>query len=133
MSNAQSQVENRKSKIGNLLLALLTFWLVGCERPATTSSERGTPSAGPPAVPWFEDATTRSGVVFTHEVETSGRYLFAESMGSGAACLDFDNDGRLDLYLIHNVGPAAAATNRLFHQEADGRFKDVSAGSGLER
>jgi hypothetical protein len=53
-------------------------------------------------------------------------------MGSGAALLDYDNDGRLDVYLIQNGGPKSQSTNRLFHQEADGRFKDVSAGSGLD-
>ena len=95
----------------------------GCEK-------RSVPVPG--STRFFEDATEKSGVRFVHEVETSGRYLFPESIGSGAAALDFDNDGRLDLYLIHNAGPAARATNRLFHQEADGRFADVSAGSGLD-
>jgi hypothetical protein len=53
-------------------------------------------------------------------------------MGSGAAFLDFDNDGRLDLYLIHNVHPSASFTNRLYQQQPDGSFKDVSPGSGLD-
>ena len=69
---------------------------------------------------------------FIHEVETSGHILFSESIGSGAAFLDFDNDGRLDIYLIHNVNPSAPAKNRLFHQQSNGHFKDVSAGSGLD-
>jgi hypothetical protein len=101
---------------------------------------------------WFEDFTGPSGIAFVHEVETSGHYLFSESIGSGGAFLDFDNDGRLDVYLIHNVAPSApamgapavgapavgapagsaSATNRLFHQQPDGRFQDVSAGSGLD-
>jgi hypothetical protein len=96
-------------------------------------------------------------VNFVHQAETSGRYLFSESIGSGAAFLDFDNDGRLDLYLIHNVGPSSVgpssvavadqtenlahrslplrrvdATNALYQQQADGSFSDVSAGSGLD-
>jgi hypothetical protein len=81
---------------------------------------------------WFEDFTVRSGIAFTHQVETSGNYLFSESMGSGGAFLDFDNDGRLDVYLIHNVHPSTPATNRLYRQQPDGRFADVSAGSGLD-
>jgi hypothetical protein len=52
--------------------------------------------------------------------------------GSGAALLDFDNDGRFDLYFVHNAGPESAARNRLFHQTTDGRFEDVSFGSGLD-
>ncbi len=82
--------------------------------------------------PWFEDISVRSGIRFVHEATTSGQHLFFESMGSGAAMLDFDNDGRLDLYLIHNVHRSTAATNRLFRQQPDGTFKDVSSGSGLD-
>src|SRR5207245_1761146 len=37
----------------------------------------------------------------------------------------------LDIYLIQNGGPAGSR-NRLFHQEPDGRFRDVSKGSGLD-
>src|SRR4029077_17573959 len=58
-------------------------------------------------------------------------YFMPQIMGSGAALFDFDGDGRLDVYLLQNGG-AEGAKNCLFHQEADGRFKDVSAGSGLD-
>jgi enediyne biosynthesis protein E4 len=81
---------------------------------------------------WFEEITTRSGLNFVHEATTSGRYLFSESIGSGGAFFDFDNDGDLDVYLIHNVDPTTPARNRLFRQEPDGRFRDVSDGSGLD-
>ena len=52
-----------------------------------------------------------------------------EQIGSGAALFDFDNDGRLDIYLIQNGG---RATNQLFHHEPNGTFKDVSQGSGVD-
>jgi len=100
----------------------------GCGK---SPSGRGDAGGGAKA-DWFEDITARSGIAFTHQVETSGKYLYSESVGSGGAFLDFDNDGRLDVYLIHNVHPSSAATNRLFHQQPDGRFKDVSVGSGLD-
>lgn len=93
--------------------------------------------AGPDALAtrsaaWFEDFTSQAGVQFVHQVETSEKYLFSESIGSGAAFLDFDNDGRLDVYLIHNVHSSARAKNQLFHQESDARFKAVSDDSGLD-
>ena len=38
---------------------------------------------------------------------------------------------RLDIFLLQNGGPDSRSTNRLFHQEPDGTFKDVTDGSGL--
>ncbi len=138
-------VTSRPSKCGALLAA--TFLLVGCG-PAQRDPQPSTPaiSHSPPPIAggerssWFEDVTSPVGLDFVHQVSTSGRFLFSEIMGSGAAWLDFDQDGRLDLYLINNVARAgvgdtplpAGARNRLFHQEAGGRFRDVSAGSGLD-
>ncbi|HUR44289.1 MAG TPA: CRTAC1 family protein [Candidatus Saccharimonadales bacterium] len=55
-----------------------------------------------------------------------------DQVGSGVALFDFDRDGRLDVYLVQNGGTNHPAPNQLFHQEPDGTFKNVSAGSGLD-
>ena len=109
--------------------ALLAACLVcGCSRTPTPSA-REVPSG--PA--WFEDITERSGLRFTHDAGRSPEtYFFPKVIGSGAAFFDFDNDGRLDVYLVQNGGPESTSTNRLFHQLPDGTFEDVSAGSGLD-
>ena len=58
-------------------------------------------------------------------------------MGAGTALFDYDNDGDLDIYLTdgNDLLPDAVAgglrTNRLYRQEADGRFVDVTTESGL--
>jgi len=72
------------------------------------------------------------------------RYLI-ETMGSGVALFDYDNDDRLDLFLVNgatihtmaNVRATAAKAgpadwNRLYRQRADGTFEDVTARAGLE-
>jgi hypothetical protein len=90
------------------------------------------PDDDPSGPAWFADVTDGSGLDFVHDAgPVDGRYFMPQSLGSGAAVLDYDNDGRPDLYLLHNGGPQGAR-NRLFHQEADGHFRDVSAGSGLD-
>jgi len=82
--------------------------------------------------PWFEDVTDKVGLHFTHDGgPITPEYFMPQIAGSGCAFLDFDGDGRLDIYLIHNGGPGGAK-NQLFHQEDDGTFRDVSAGSGLD-
>lgn len=80
----------------------------------------------------FEDATARLGVEFVHDSGARGEYVMWEQMASGVALLDFDRDDRLDLYLVQCGGPSSRSHNRLYRQDSDGRFRDVSAGSGLD-
>jgi hypothetical protein len=91
------------------------------------------PAAKVPAGPaWFEDITESVGLAFTHDAgPVNDRYFLPQILGSGAALFDCDGDGRLDIYLLQNGGPGGAK-NRLFRQGKDGRFTDVSAGSGLD-
>ena len=107
-----------------------TAWLCGCERSAPGNTGHTHSASNRPT--WFQDITARSGLSFVHDSGATGSYFMPESIGSGAALFDFDNDGRLDIYLLHCVPPDSRSRNRLFHQEADGRFKDVSEGSGLD-
>lgn len=59
-----------------------------------------------------------------------------ESMGCGVAFIDFDNDGWLDIFLLSGTrrdGPVDGATNRLYKNNRDGTFTDVTAKAGLTR
>jgi hypothetical protein len=104
---------------------LLAGALLGC-----TGSPPSAPSPEQPAPPWFRDVTDEVGLRFTHDAGPLGQYPLPQIMGSGAALFDYDNDGRLDIYLVNNGGPTGPP-NRLFHQDPDGRFTDVTTGSGL--
>jgi hypothetical protein len=87
----------------------------------------------PPAPPWFEDMSRAVGLDFLHDPGSpDGPHFLPRIIGSGAALFDFDGDGLLDIYLVQNAGPDSTSTNRLFHQERDHRFTDVSKGSGLD-
>src|SRR5439155_6386442 len=83
-----------------------------------------------PGREWFEEITEGAALNFVHHTGTN--YFMPDQMGSGGALFDYDGDGRLDIYLLQNSGSGSQWINRLWHQEADGRFKDVSAGSGLD-
>ncbi len=112
--------------IGLAAVALLTS---ACRRPAAPPTE----AEGPAEAEWFEDVTDKVGIDFVHDAgPIDGTYFMPQSTGSGAALFDFDGDGRLDIYLLQNGGPASSSTNRLYKQTPDGRFKDVSKGSGLD-
>jgi hypothetical protein len=110
-----------------LLLALCAA-AAGCRRGALDPAAPEEP-AGPP---WFRDVTDEVGLEFVHDAGPLGAYFMPQIMGSGAALFDFDGDGLLDIYLLQNGGPHARATNRLYRQQPDRTFKDVSKGSGLD-
>src|SRR5947209_7687681 len=110
------------------LIVLLLALTSGCSSSATVAT--GPAPASEPA--WFEDVTEKLGLSFTHDCgPVTSQYFMPQIAGSGCAFFDFDGDGRLDIYLIHNGGPEGTK-NQLFHQEPDGTFRDVSAGSGLD-
>jgi hypothetical protein len=84
------------------------------------------------------DVTKSAGIDFTHENGAFGKKYLPETLGAGAAFLDFNNDGRQDILLVNGTawaeraGKSAAAYSRLFRNDGNGRFTDVTSGSGLE-
>jgi enediyne biosynthesis protein E4 len=84
----------------------------------------------------FENVAQAIGVSFTHVNGASADKYLVETMGSGAAFLDYDNDGWIDLFVVDGGSiasqkPEAKAAHRLFHNEGKGIFKDVTAASGI--
>jgi len=117
---------NLRPVLVSLCIVLSTCLGCGKSMTAVNHAESGS------TYPWFQDYTDRANLHFVHSVGPLGKYAFPEIMGSGAALFDYDGDGRLDLYLVQNAGPDSGLTNRLYHQEPDGTFRDVSDGSGLD-
>lgn len=100
----------------------------GCSR--TPPADPTVPVA--PTADWFEDVTDAVGLTFTHDCGPTGTYFMPQSMYGGAALFDADGDGRLDILLLNGAGPDTRVGNRLYLQTPDGKFKDASAGSGLD-
>jgi hypothetical protein len=113
-------------------LGLSFLALAGTEIACQRAGPSGEVGEGPAEPPWFEDVTEQRGLHFVHDPGPAGTYFMPQQVGSGAALFDFDQDGRLDIYLLQNAGPGSGVTNRLYRQLPDGHFQDVSAGSGLE-
>ena len=100
------------------------------------SRPRGKPS-GLPFHAHFTDVAAAAGLLKPVICGPIGHTEYIlESMGCGVALLDYDNDGWLDIFLLSGTqrqGPVAGATNRLYRNNRDGTFTDVTREAGLER
>jgi hypothetical protein len=120
----------RRLVVAAVCLGLLGLGAMGWVFRPTHSAAPEPESADDPSL--FQDVTEERGLHFVHDAGPTGTYFMPQQVGSGAALFDFDNDGRLDVYLLQNAGPGSGVINRLFRQLPDGKFEDVSAGSGLD-
>ena len=97
---------------------------------------RGEPS-GPPFHAKFTDVASEAGLkmpVIYGEVDHKDYIL--ETVGSGAAFFDYDNDGWIDIFPLSGTRRKNAppgAINRLYKNNRDGAFRDVTSASGLGR
>ena len=91
-----------------------------------------------PASPGFRlaDVTTGAGIHFLHNSGAFGGKFLPETMGSGCAFLDYDSDGWQDILLINGMDWPAhkrqRTTLRLYRNNRDGTFSDVTRSAGLD-
>ena len=112
-----------------VVLALLAYFV----RPPTPVR---TPPSDPPSPLRFTDVTAQSGIAFRHVNGAAGQKLLPETMGSGVAVLDFDRDGRPDLFFVNSRPwpgqPGNHSTQALYRNKGDGTFEDVTHAVGLD-
>ena len=110
------------------LLLSASLGLFGCWSGISTQTSSPDEADGPM---WFEDITEAVGLDFVHDPGPTGTYFMPQSMGSGCAVIH-DGDGTLYLYLLQGAGPDSKSVNRLYKRLPDGKFQDVTKGSGLD-
>jgi hypothetical protein len=84
----------------------------------------------------FRDITAQAGIHFTHNNGAFGKKWLPETMGPGCAFIDYDNDGYPDILLVNGEDwpghpHAGPTTPKLYHNNHDGTFTDVTRKAGL--
>jgi enediyne biosynthesis protein E4 len=109
-----------------------------------TFAMNGLAAQSAPTPGHFVDATEKLGIKFRQQASPTSKKYLLETMGSGVALFDYDNDGRLDIFFANGArldDPTPKGTipkkdsskywNRLYHQKSDGTFEDVTERAGL--
>jgi hypothetical protein len=105
------------------------------------AADRSTQAPGPIR---FEDTTAEAGIRFVHSFGSARLGSLLESTGAGCVWFDYDNDGRMDLYVVTGkpLGPdmhpyplkkmpQEPVHNHLYRNEGGGKFTDVTDKAGV--
>ncbi len=127
------------SAVGFVLTVLLLF---GCNQSDSSAEKGKINSAKAPVAndEFFQEIGTEIGIDFVHSIGAEEMKNIVESVGGGAAFLDYDQDGFIDLYTCSGTWiegfskskrPDNLSGNRLYHNRGDGTFEEVTSGAGV--
>jgi hypothetical protein len=110
----------------------------GSEQAATQATPTPSPTPNAPRPSGaieFTDVTAQVGIHFKHNSGAFGKKYLPETIGAGAAFLDYDNDGWQDILLVNSTDwpehKQSRTTLALYHNNQDGTFADVTRQAGL--
>ena len=111
-----------------LLSITMVLSIITLARPAKKDSMAQVSRALPVV---FTDVTAAAKITWTHENLATPEKYFIETMGGGGAFLDYDRDGRMDIYLVNSGAtryhkPKTPIRNALYRNNGDGTFTDVT-------
>ena len=116
-----------KRSLATILVLVLAVLLIG---------RTGTGATPEASAIQFRDVTQSAGIHFVHNNAAFGKKFLPETMGPGVAFIDYDNDGWPDIFLVNGMDwPGHLqkhSTPRLYHNNRDGTFTDVTRKAGLD-
>src|SRR5579859_6679097 len=97
-----------------------------------------TPSSAPKSqIPvHYTDVRAAAGITFQQDSTQTDEKYYLETMGTGVAWLDYDQDGLMDLFFVQSAAtdiykPPQPLPSALYHNNVDGTFTDVTEKAGV--
>ena len=126
--------------IRRLLLPIAALAAMAWTQGVSTRTVKPLPRGKASGLPFptkFVDVAAEAGLTHrtVYGADDRKQYIL-ETVGCGVAFIDYDGDGWLDIFLLTGTrleGPLAGVTNRLYRNEKNGKFTDVTAKAGLVR
>ncbi len=128
-----------KEYISQAFLCIFLLTISACQsNKSSTGSQKHTVPA--PNGDYFQEIGKEIGIDFVHSIGDKELNNIVESSGAGAAFLDYDQDGYMDLYVCSGTWlkgissgekPKIMPENHLYHNRGDGTFEDVTKKAGV--
>jgi enediyne biosynthesis protein E4 len=118
-----------------ILLFILLLIVSGCQSDKSSGSKKSAATVPPPDTNYFQEIGKQIGLDFIHSIGDDELTNIIESVGGGAAFLDYDQDGFIDIYVCSgtwnaelNTGekPEKLPGNHLYRNKGNGTFEDVT-------
>ncbi|MGC2528200.1 MAG: CRTAC1 family protein [Candidatus Acidiferrum sp.] len=123
-------MKNPAAALAAIAIALFFASFTGAGAPAPAAS------AAVSSGITFRDVTQQAGIHFVHNNGAFGKKWLPETLGPGVAFIDYDNDGWPDIFLANGMDwPGHGnkrSTPKLYHNNHDGTFTDVTHKAGLD-
>ncbi|NJN24645.1 MAG: CRTAC1 family protein [Cyclobacteriaceae bacterium] len=135
--------KTRKYVFSNVYYFVLALLLVACQNDKKSTENASTPLPPMPAAgaDYFLDITSSAGIDFVHSIGDDHLTNIVESVGGGAAFLDYDQDGWMDIYAVsgnfherlsdQEFTPDKVERNQLYRNRGDGTFENVTEKAGV--
>jgi hypothetical protein len=116
--------------------AIILTALIGCAVVVTPFAQQTAKQKDAPIPVHFTDVRKTAGIDFLQDSTQTDQKYYLETMGTGVAWLDYDQDGLMDLYFVQSAAtdiykPPAPLRSALYRNNGDGTFTDVTEKAGL--
>jgi len=120
-------------------IKVLAFLLAASSQIATVVQQPAKPAtpANDSAVSVrFTDIRPSTGITFQQDATATDEKYYLETMGTGVAWIDYDQDGLMDLFFVQSAAtdiykPPHPIRSALYHNNGDGTFTDVTEKAGV--
>jgi len=116
------------------ILALSFVIATAVSLPAFAGQAQKPPDPGIPVR--YTDVRQAAGITFLQDATATDEKYYLETMGTGVAWLDYDQDGLMDLFFVQSAAtgiykPPQPLRCALYHNNGDGTFTDVTEKAGV--
>jgi hypothetical protein len=136
MGNKSTKQQSFRWLIAGLRPVVLLAFSATLVLPSRVLAAQSSKTPGPPIPVRYTDVRESAKITFQQDSTQTEEKYYLETMGTGVAWIDYDQDGLMDLYFVQSAAtdlykPPRPIRSALYHNNGDGTFTDVTEKAGV--